>query len=555
MLRDPTIEAGFRPQDWMAQSGLGMSKAQDLAFGDLILDETCLFARRGGKTIQFTRNERALLLAFSRNPHRLMSRSRLIEAIASSDTDASDRNIDFLVNRLRTKLGDSAKAPRYIATQYGEGYVWIAEPSVAPVASPSQAVPVDGYMAIVPTLTDDHRFSVQVSSLLSQVREGIAAGVSPGKTIVVVDDWRHVIPDGLRYLLHVSFRSDGHRLDGTATLREMPSRKIARACRFDLGAPDATSLASEAGRVSRDVIETLRAALANASAGLGTPADQPLEIRLHKASTLLSSSNPAWLKRGEELSAARVANPADPDIALQWGLHLFARLVATNPFTGLGHEERDAIESEIEVTALDCLPLIEGNPLLMLAAAKLLYFVNRGHLELAEDLAERAFARTADFAAALPVIGQLRQARGNFHEAVIMFDRGIEMAAADPAFLLHFQVLKSIALLASGDRAALEAAMTFDYDGGVGPVEIGVMIAMMLTAADQPLPSAVAEALMSAGPAGVYNGLEYAYFTSARHLTVQSARANVMRGLVAHASRLHGAAAIPAVVRAGTGLA
>ena len=115
-----------------------MGKAQDLSFGDLIIDETCLFARRKGKTIQFTRSERALLLAFSRNPHRLMPRGQLLDAIASAESDASDRNIDFLVNRLRTKLGDSAKSPIYIATQYGEGYVWIAAPSAVPVAAPSR---------------------------------------------------------------------------------------------------------------------------------------------------------------------------------------------------------------------------------------------------------------------------------------------------------------------------------------------------------------------------------------------------------------------------------
>lgn len=532
-----------------------MGKAQDLAFGDLILDETCLFARRGNKTIQFTRNERALLLAFSRNPHRLMPRSRLIEEVASPESDASDRNIDFLVNRLRTKLGDSAKSPRYIATQYGEGYVWIAEPSAVAIASPPQAGLIDAYLAIVPIFTEPgHRFNAQASSLLDRLRDGIASGVSVSQTIVVVDDWQHVAARGLRYVLQVSFQAAGDRLDCTATLRDMSSKQIVRAFRLALDPADAGSFGSEAERVSRDVIAALRLALTNAVAGLGTPTDQPLEIRLHKASTLLSSSNPVWLKRGEELSAARAEKPADADIALQWCLHLFARLVATDPFAGLDHETRNEIESEIEATVLDCLPIVEGNPLLMLAAAKLLYFVNRGHLELAEDIAERAFARTADVAAALPVIGQLRQARGNFDEAVIMFDRGIDMAEADPAFLLHFRVLKCIALLASGDRAALDQAATFAYDARIGFPEIGVMIAAMLTAVDRPLPEAVAATLVAAGPAGVRNALEYAYFTSARHLTAQASRANIMRGLVTHATRLHGPQAIPAVVVAGTGL-
>lgn len=532
-----------------------MGKAQALVFGELIVDETCLFARRGDTTIQFTRNERALLLVFLRNPHRVMSRSLLLEETASLGSGGSDRNIDFLVNRLRAKLGDSAKAPRYIATQYGEGYAWLAEPSVVATAATPLAPSIDVYLALVPAIAEPNdRLNARASSLLDQLRDEIVAGVTANQRVVIVNDWRLVDPKLIRYVLQVSFRLASNRLDCTATLREMPSKRILKAFQINHGAADRASVAPEAKRVSRDVIEVLRTALANASAGLGTPTDQPLEIRLQRASTLLSSSNPTWLKRGQELSAARAEKPADADIALQWCLHLFARLVATNPFVGLSHDERDDIESEIEGTALDCLPHIEGNPLLMLAAAKLLYFVDRGHLEIAEDLAERAFARTADFAAALPVIGQLRQARGNFREAVIMFDRGIDMADADPTFLLHFRVLKCIALLASGDRAALEMAATFGYDARAGLPEIGVMIAALLTAPDRALPTVVAETFIAAGPTGVYNALEYAYFTSARHLVEQAARANIMRGLVTHAHRLHGPQAVPKVVLLGTGL-
>ena len=531
-----------------------MGKAQDLSFGDLILDETCLFARRNGKTIQFTRSERALLLAFSRNPHRLMPRSRLLDEIAPAESDASDRNIDFLVNRLRGKLGDSAKSPLYIATQYGEGYVWIAEPSAVPIVAPTGLGPIDAYLAIAPAAAGQGaRFGPPASALAHRLRDTIAADVGGGQKVVVVDDWRHVATDGLRYFLQLSYQASSDRVDCTATLRDMPSRHIVRAFRLRFDGAGAM-LSDEVTRVSAGVADALRQALTNASTGLGTPSDQPLAIRLRKASTLLSSSNPAWLKKGQELSAARAENSDDPDIALQWCLHLFARLVLANPFAGVSSEERDDLESEIEATVLDLLPVIESNPLLMLAAAKLLYFVDRGHLDLVEDIAERAFARTADFAAALPVMGQLRQARGHFNEALILFDRGIEMADPDSEFLLHMRVLKCIALLASGDRAALDAAATFAYDPRHCPPVIGIMIGMMMTAADRPLPEAVAATLTSAGAAGVYNALTFVYFTSARHLIAQSARANVMRGLVAHAARLHGADAIPAFVLAATGL-
>src|SRR5690606_20849951 len=98
-------------------------------YGDLVFGETLLFAARGAnEQLRFTRHERALLELFMQNPNRLLSRGHILDAITHTGSDISDRNVDFLVNRLRAKLGDSARAPRFIATQYGEGYVWIAKP-------------------------------------------------------------------------------------------------------------------------------------------------------------------------------------------------------------------------------------------------------------------------------------------------------------------------------------------------------------------------------------------------------------------------------------------
>ena len=68
----------------------------------------------------------------------------------------------------------------------------------------------------------------------------------------------------------------------------------------------------------------------------------------------------------------RKQDPDNADIALQWCLHLFTRLTTTNPFGEMSLEERYRMESEIDATVLDCLPAIEANPLLMLAAAKLI---------------------------------------------------------------------------------------------------------------------------------------------------------------------------------------
>jgi DNA-binding winged helix-turn-helix (wHTH) protein len=534
-----------------------MGKARDLCFGALVLDETCLFARRDGETIQFTRNERALLLAFTRNPRRLMRRSRLLDEIASSESGSSDRNIDFLVNRLRIKLGDNAKSPMYIATQYGEGYVWIASASPADsTAAPSSAAPVNAFLAIVPVLgPPEHRFSRQASSLIGQLRDMIADGIGAGRKVVIAENGPPAATDGLHYLLQVNLHAASGRLNCAATLREMPSKRIVKAFGLPLDTANAASFTSEAARISTGVIGAVRQALADASTGLGTSIDAPPETRLQNATSLLSVSNAKWLASGEQLRVEREQNPSNADTALQWCLHLFARLVMTNPFNRISLEERDRIESEIEATVLECLPAIEANPVLNLAAAKLLYFINRGHLELAEDLAERAFARTSDFAAALPILGQLRGTRGNFRDAIVFFDRGITMPDPPAGFVLHMQVLKCIALLAVGDRAALDAvAAVIDLNSDCPP-ELARMIRLMIAPADRKLPEALAQALAAVGPSGAVGVIEYVYFTGARQLTSEQARANLMRGLIAHVTSLYGAELVPAFVIESTGLA
>ncbi|ATY33806.1 winged helix-turn-helix domain-containing protein [Sphingomonas psychrotolerans] len=524
-----------------------MLQSDGLMFGDVVLDRSGLFAHRDGKQIRFTRSERALLLALSRQPHSLMRRSQLLDAIASTDSDISDRNIDFLINRLRAKLGDSARSPRFIATQYGEGYVWIAARS--PVAAPKQdRAPANEILAIVPAVPrQDARLAKQAEAITGQMRDRIVGAIGPGQAVIVMGSEAGITT---RYLLNVRYQEGGAGLCCMATLREVQSRRILRALRIEIESGDATPRTPEIERAANDVVEALQRNLAEASEGLGTPTDQPLEIRLRKATTLLSASNPEWLEKGLQLRAAREQNPASADLALQWCLHLFARLVLTNPFTGISRGERDDLESEIEATVLECLPLIESNPLLMLAAAKLLYFVDRGHLELAEDLAERAFARTADFAAALPILGQLRQARGNFPAAVAFFDRGIEMADPGSEFETHMRVLKCIALLAAGDREALKAEAPA-YESPHSPPALRVMVAVLVTPPGDAIPQVATDVLVAAGPEGARNAIEFTYMTSARQLTSPEARANIVHGLLAHLTRLHGAGVIPPVVMTG----
>lgn len=524
-------------------------KTQALDFGDLRIDAAGMFAHRNGRTIQFTRSERALLLALMSNPRRLMTRSRLLDEIATRTSDPSDRNIDFLVNRLRSKLGDKARSPSFIATQYGEGYVW--------VATPTPASQIDAFLIIGSTADlEHHPFRRQASLLMDQLHEATSAGIGSGREVAYAGDALNVVHDKARYSLQVSFHTDHGRLSCVAALREMPSKRIMKTFRLQLDIHDDASFAAEAARVSGDVVDALMQALKKVSSGLGIAEDEAIEDRFQSASKLLSAANPAWLASGDQLGRNREQNPHDPDAALQWCLHLFSKLVLTEPFTGMSLEERDGIETEIESTVLECLPDIENNPLLMLTAAKLLYFINRGHLDLAEEIAERAIAPTPDFTAGLPILGQLKYARGRYDEAVKLFDRGIDMAVPGSEFHWHMRVLKCLALVAAGHSGASAAQATDLGNFGAGSLrEINLMLGWMTASPDRPLPPALEEALQELGAAGAARGLEYLYFSSARHITLVSGRANVMRSMIAHVARLHGRQAIPDLVLHGIGAA
>jgi DNA-binding response OmpR family regulator len=105
---------------------------QLLHFGDYTLDaggRTCLDAL--GKEVPLTRAEFSLLLAFGRQPGRVLSRDELSQSVAGRTVEPDDRSIDVLVSRVRRKIEPDPKAPRIILTMPGEGYKLAARSQAA----------------------------------------------------------------------------------------------------------------------------------------------------------------------------------------------------------------------------------------------------------------------------------------------------------------------------------------------------------------------------------------------------------------------------------------
>ena len=65
-----------------------------------------------------------LLRLFLDHPQHILSRDQLLAQLAHREFEIEDRSIDLRVSRLRRRLGDQARDPRYIRTVRNEGYVF-----------------------------------------------------------------------------------------------------------------------------------------------------------------------------------------------------------------------------------------------------------------------------------------------------------------------------------------------------------------------------------------------------------------------------------------------
>ncbi|MCB4858447.1 response regulator [Sphingobium sp. PNB] len=74
-----------------------------------------------GETVPLTKGEYALLSAFVHAPRRTLSREHLLQATRVHE-NVFDRSIDVQILRLRRKLEDDPRAPRFIRTERGIGY-------------------------------------------------------------------------------------------------------------------------------------------------------------------------------------------------------------------------------------------------------------------------------------------------------------------------------------------------------------------------------------------------------------------------------------------------
>lgn len=93
---------------------------EKINMGTLSFDTTRHTLSRNGTPIHLTASEASLLVILAEQAGTILSREKLAEL---SGIDGNDRTIDVQVTRLRRKIEEDPKLPRFLQTIRGQGYV------------------------------------------------------------------------------------------------------------------------------------------------------------------------------------------------------------------------------------------------------------------------------------------------------------------------------------------------------------------------------------------------------------------------------------------------
>jgi DNA-binding response OmpR family regulator len=99
----------------------GLSKDPVLRVGDLELNTSTRAVSWGGKSVELTSKEYAILEYFVRNPNRVLSRTQIAEHTWDHGFVAVSNVVDVYIRALRRKLSDD-REPRLLRTVRGVGY-------------------------------------------------------------------------------------------------------------------------------------------------------------------------------------------------------------------------------------------------------------------------------------------------------------------------------------------------------------------------------------------------------------------------------------------------
>lgn len=129
---DDYMPKPFEPRELVARIQAilrrGRTDEEVWSFGALRVDPQRRAAYLDERPVPLTTAEFDLLELLIRSRGRVLSRGSILDGVKGESWDAFDRSIDVLVSRLRQKLDDDPKRPRWVRTVRGAGYAFVGEP-------------------------------------------------------------------------------------------------------------------------------------------------------------------------------------------------------------------------------------------------------------------------------------------------------------------------------------------------------------------------------------------------------------------------------------------
>lgn len=128
---DDYVPKPFEPRELVARVETLMRRSRETsvrrlsAANGLVLETETRRVTLEGAELELTSMEFELLRILMESRGRVFTREMLLRKLRGIDADIYDRSVDMLISRLRKKLDDDSRAPRFIKTIWRTGYQFV----------------------------------------------------------------------------------------------------------------------------------------------------------------------------------------------------------------------------------------------------------------------------------------------------------------------------------------------------------------------------------------------------------------------------------------------
>ena len=394
-----------------------------------------------GRSIDLTRQETRLLALLLQAGGRTLTREFLLDSLGEPDRPVYDRAVDKLVNRLRQKLGDDGRRPRFIRTQHGFGYSFAEpvqsstdvaiDPAVAPPSVDRPTIAVWPFQNLSGEVQFDHLaagLTDEVIVALARSRGFVVAGRSAAYAYGVgqATDFDRVRRDlATRYLVEGSLRKRGDDVRVSVHLAERESGRRLWAENFDRPLQRLLAVPEE---VTDNIVATLKPRLHRAVvARVRGIAPQHVDAWSLLARGMIAyfSMRPSGLQ--EAIDLAREAIARVPDYANAHALLSVAtRTLAANG----GDGDPGEMNARSLAAARRAVELDPDSSITFVALGTALAFT--GQARDALPPLERALEIDPSYGPAAAALALARVYLGQADEAVAAAERAVELSGNDP---------------------------------------------------------------------------------------------------------------------------